>query len=143
MDEDRYDKFVESLEAKFPEMYSQPYGGVCIGEGWWPIIEALSNQIHHHVKFKNEQRDKYNRGDGCPPVIVRQIKEKFGGLRFYYDGGDDMIDGMVRMAESWAARSCEECGKPGKSRDGGWIRTLCDEHEAERQARIKELDNLQ
>lgn len=130
--EDRYDEFVEKLETKFPEMYSQPYGGVCIGEGWWPIIEALSNQIHHHVKWKNEQRDKYNRGEGCPPVIVRQIKEKFGGLRFYYDGGDDCVDGMVRMAESWAARACEVCGKPGKSRDSGWIRTLCDEHEAER-----------
>ena len=140
MNEDRYDKFVESLEAKFPEMYSQPYGGVCIGEGWWPIIEALSNQIHHHVKWKNEQRDKYNRGEGCRPVIVTQIKEKFGGLRFDYEGGDDTVDGMVRMAESWAARSCEECGKPGKSRDGGWIRTLCDEHEAERQARMKEYD---
>ena len=133
--EDRYDEFVEKLETKFPEMYSQPYGGVCIGEGWWPIIEALSNQIHHHVKWKNEQRDKYNRGEGCPPVIVRQIKEKFGGLRFYYDGGDDCVDGMVRMAESWAARSCEICGKPGKSRDSGWIRTLCDEHEAERLAK--------
>lgn len=133
--EDRYDEFVEKLETKFPEMYSQPYGGVCIGEGWWPIIEALSNQIHHHVKWKNEQRDKYNRGEGCPPVIVRQIKEKFGGLRFYYDGGDDCVDGMVRMAESWAARSCEVCGKPGKSRDSGWIRTLCDEHEAERLAK--------
>ena len=138
--EDRYDHFVETLEAKFPEMYSRPYGGVCVGEGWWPIIEALSNQIHYHVKWKNEQKEKYGRGNGCSPVIVLQIKEKFGGLRFYYEGGDDTVDGMVRMAESWAARSCEECGKPGKSRDGGWIRTLCDEHEAERQARMKEYD---
>ena len=129
MNEDRYDKFVESLEAKFPEMYSQPYGGVCIGEGWWPIIEALSNQIHHHVKWKNEQRDKYNRGEGCPPVIVRQIKEKFGGLRFYYDGGDDMVDGMVRMAESWASKTCETCGDKGKHRvDGGWHYVSCDKH---------------
>jgi hypothetical protein len=45
---------------------------------------------------------------------------------------------MVRMAESWAAHSCEECGKPGKSRKSGWIKTLCDEHEEERQARYKE-----
>ena len=45
---------------------------------------------------------------------------------------------MVRMAESWAANTCEECGHPGKMRNGGWIRTLCDEHEAERQARMKE-----
>jgi hypothetical protein len=65
---------------------------------------------------------------------VAQIKEKFGGLRFYYDGGDDKIDGMVRMAEAWADRSCEECGKPGTTRNTGWIKTLCDEHDAQRRA---------
>lgn len=136
MTEDQYDEFVNALEAKYPEMFSKPYGGLCIGPGWWPIIEALCNQIHHHVKWKQEQKEKYNRGEGCPDVTVQQIKEKFGGLRFYYDGGDDVVDGLVRMAESWAARSCEECGHPGKSRDGGWIRTLCDHHEAERQAKM-------
>jgi hypothetical protein len=45
---------------------------------------------------------------------------------------------MVRMAEAWADHTCETCGNVGKSRNGGWIKTLCDEHEAERQARIKE-----
>lgn len=132
MDEAKYDKFVEELHSKYPKMFANPYGGVCVGEGWWPIIKALCNQIHHHVKWKQEQKEKYGRGDGCPDVVVAQIKEKFGGLRFYYDGGDDVVDGMVRMAESWAARSCEVCGHPGESRQGGWIRTLCDKHDAER-----------
>lgn len=131
--EKEYDEFVARLESKYPEMFSQPYGGIAIGPGWWPIIEVLCDYIHHHVKFKNDQRDRWNRGEGCEPVIVRQIKEKFSGLRFYYDGGDPAIAGMVSMAEAWAARSCEECGKPGKTREGGWLRTLCDEHEAERQ----------
>jgi hypothetical protein len=45
--------------------------------------------------------------------------------------------GMVTMAEVWAAHTCEECGKPGKLRSGGWFQTLCDEHEAERQERMK------
>jgi hypothetical protein len=137
MSEDKYDAFVAGLESKYPKMFSEPYGGVAVGEGWWPIIEALCAQIHHHVKWKQEQKEKYNRGEGCPPVTISQIKEKFGGLRFYYEGGDPAIAGMVTMAESWAAHSCEECGKPGKSREGGWIRTLCDEHEAERQAEMK------
>jgi hypothetical protein len=61
-------------------------------------------------------------------VVATQVKEKFGGLRFYYNGGDDYIDGMVRMAESWAANTCEVCGKPGKLRGGGWLYTACDEH---------------
>ncbi len=140
--EKEYEEFVARLESKYPEMFSQPYGGIAIGPGWWPIIESLCAQIHHHVKFKNEQRDRWNRGEGCEPVKVTQIKEKFGGLRFYYDGGDATVDGMVRMAESWAIRSCEECGKPGRTRDGGWIRVLCDEHEAERQEYLKVKANL-
>jgi hypothetical protein len=136
--EDQYDEFAARMHEKFPEMFSQPYGGFAVGPGWWPILEALCNQIQHYIKWRQEQKEKYGRGPGCPDVVVAQIKEKFGGLRFYYDGGDEKVDGMVRMAESWAALTCEECGKPGVMRSGGWIRTLCDEHEAERQAAMKE-----
>ena len=68
-------------------------------------------------------------------IEIQQIKEKFGGLRFYYSGGDDRISGMEDMAESWAAHTCETCGDKGERRHGGWIRTLCDKHEAEYQAR--------
>lgn len=141
MNDDKFEEYVSRLETKYPELFSAPYGGICTSEGWWPIIESLCNQIHHHVKWKQEQKEKYGRGDGCPDVTVTQIKEKFGGLRFYYDGGDDVIDGMVRMAESWAAHSCELCGKPGKSRSGGWIQTLCDEHHQEREDRKKSIAN--
>lgn len=69
-----------------------------------------------------------------PQVVVQQIKEKFGGLRFYYEGGDDYVSGVVDMAESWAGKTCETCGSLGTRRSGGWIRTLCDIHEAEVQA---------
>lgn len=64
----------------------------------------------------------------CPQVVADQVKEKFGTLRFYYTGGDDAIDGMVRMAESMSACTCEECGKPGTINNNGWISTLCEEH---------------
>jgi hypothetical protein len=136
--EDEYDKFARRMKLLYPKMFSQPYGGFAVGPGWWPILEALCGQIHHHIEWKQNQKEKYGRGEGCPDVIVSQIKEKFGGLRFYYNGGDDTVDGMVRMAESWAGHTCEVCRAPGKSRNGGWIRTLCDKHEAERQAEMKE-----
>jgi hypothetical protein len=71
-------------------------------------------------------------------IEVQQIKEKFGGLRFYYQGGDEHISGIESMAESWAYRTCETCGNKGERRSGGWIRTLCDAHEAEYQERLKE-----
>jgi hypothetical protein len=63
-----------------------------------------------------------------PQVTLDQVKEKFGTLRFYYTGGDDQIYGMVRMAESMSGVTCEECGKPGTSTSGGWIKTVCPEH---------------
>ena len=69
-----------------------------------------------------------NVADPIPQVVADQVKEKFGTLRFYYSGGDDYIRGMVSMAESMSGCTCEECGKPGGRRGGGWIVTLCDEH---------------
>ena len=47
---------------------------------------------------------------------------------------------MVRMAEAWADASCEECGAPGERRNGGWIKTLCDKHEEERQERLRQRE---
>ena len=64
----------------------------------------------------------------CPQVTLDQVKEKFGTLRFYYTGGDDYISGLVSMAESMSGVTCEECGKPGTSTRGGWIKTACKEH---------------
>jgi hypothetical protein len=65
-----------------------------------------------------------------PQVEAMQVKEKFGGLRFYYSGGDSYIDGVTAMAESMSYVTCEECGKPGTQTSGGWIQTLCDEHKS-------------
>ena len=71
-----------------------------------------------------------------PQVTATQIKEKFGGLRFYFIGGDDVTRGAIELAESMSFRICEQCGKPGRPRNDGWVQTLCDEHAAER-ARLR------
>lgn len=144
--EKEYDAFADSMKTKYPAMFSKPYGGFAVGTGWWTIIERLCANIQSHIDHKNSTREHLLKAnpyghkvpDAVEQVTVDQIKEKFGGLRFYYTGGDDYISGLVSMAESWAANSCEECGKPGTRRSGGWIRTLCDEHEAERQSKMKE-----
>lgn len=74
---------------------------------------------------------------------VLQVKEKFGGLRFYHAcGGEpgDWLQAIVDAAEAASYHTCEECGEDGQ--DGwdeerkrpkykattsgkGWIRTLC------------------
>jgi hypothetical protein len=57
-----------------------------------------------------------------------QVKEKFGGLRFYINGGTDEIYNRISKAENDSYEICEETGKPGTLRtDIGWYRTLCDE----------------
>lgn len=57
-----------------------------------------------------------------------QVKEKFGGLRFYINSGTDEIYDRISKAENDSYEICEETGKPGKLRtDIGWYRTLCDE----------------
>jgi hypothetical protein len=66
-----------------------------------------------------------------PQVVADQVKEKYGTLRFYSHGGDDIIDGMIRMAEAMSAVTCEVCGNPGKTVGGGWVRTLCKTHAEE------------
>ena len=63
--------------------------------------------------------------DSVHQVVIEQIKEKFGTLRFYYRGGDDYISGLVAMAESMSGVTCEECGAPGEGNYNGWIRTIC------------------
>jgi hypothetical protein len=141
--EDDYEKFAKHMEEKFPKMFSQPYGGFAIGAGWWPVIEKLCSTIQSHIDWKIQTRERlleanpYNHDipEEVEPVVVQQIKEKFGSLRFYYSGGDEYVSGAVNFAESMSVDLCEECGAPGKRRDGGWIRTLCDQHENEYQER--------
>jgi len=141
------DELDSSLVAKYPKMFQNRYKsmqetamcwGFECGDGWYNILNSLCANIQSHIDWKQEQKEKYNRGDGCPQVVVDQVKEKFGGLRFYYHGGDNVVDGMVRMAESWAACTCETCGESGTLRGGGWIRTLCDKHEEEYQRKRNE-----
>jgi hypothetical protein len=75
--------------------------------------------------------------ESIPQVTLDQVKEKFGTLRFYYSGGDDIIDGMVRMAESMTGVTCEECGNLGERRGGGWVHTYCEPCEEKREAARK------
>lgn len=92
------------------------------GDGWFNIIDQLCGNIQNHIDWKEKQ------GGFISQVVAEQVKEKFGTLRFYYRGGDDVIDGMVRMAEAMSGVTCEECGAPGKTGGQGWISTRCKTH---------------
>jgi hypothetical protein len=128
------------LCQRYPKIFADRYGvvtktlmcwGFECGDGWYNIINQLCANIQHQVDWAQEQKEKYGRGEGCSQVVAVQIKEKFGTLRFYTNGGDERTQGMIRMAESMSAVTCEECGAPGKMRGRSWIYTACDTHAQE------------
>ena len=134
----------EYLCKKYPKIFRDrraPMTQTCMcwgiecGEGWYNIIHALCAVIKGALT------------DCSFDIRFTQIKEKFGTLRVYYRAEDKSgermdadsevmslgeISGAVRMAEYLSCVTCEVCGKPGKTRGGDWIATLCKEHEAKR-----------
>lgn len=88
--------------------------GLEIGPGWRSLVEPLIARCQ------------------AEGVTILQIKEKFGGLRFYVSDGSEALIRALDVAEAKSCTICEECGAPGERRGGGWIRTLCDFHAEDR-----------
>lgn len=117
--------FEEYLMEKYPALfYSNDKGeiqpadcGIGCPKGWRKIVDALCESINRYVD--NEPQ--------VPHVYIGQIKSKFGGLRFYYDGGDDVVRGMVRLAEVMCDHTCETTGARGSlHKKGSWYVTASD-----------------
>lgn len=113
------------VKAKYPQLFKARDLGTLVGPGWWPILEEAMISI---VVVLERYPDA-----SCQ---VQQIKEKFGGLRFYVqlkrstsseDGFYADIQSCIRTAEAKAARTCEACGSPG-TLGGSWLKTYCDKH---------------
>jgi hypothetical protein len=111
-----YNKMAKDCKVGDFELFNKKY--------WFAEDEQYKQSRLHSVIHSDLRKVP----DEIPPVIIEQVKEKFGTLRFYYDGGDAVVDGMVRMAEALSAVTCEQCGSPGHTREGRWIRSLCDAH---------------
>ena len=133
---ERYPKMMVNRNKDMKET-CMCWGFEC-GDGWFNILDQLMGNIQHHIDWKNKKEEI------IPQVTLDQIKEKFGTLRFYYTGGDDVIGGMVRMAESMSGVTCEDCGNVGERRGGGWVHTYCTPCEEAREIeRAKQLDEYE
>ena len=118
-----FDKYPKIFRQKdLPMQQTCMCCGITCGDGWYTIIDRLCHQIQWHVKYNLNS----NGVEGIADVEAVQVKEKFGGLRFYYGGGDEFIHGLVSMAEEMSNCTCEECGSPGTQNEGGWINTFCE-----------------
>jgi hypothetical protein len=131
--------------------------GICTGDGWYNIIDTLCGMLtsdYNNAKSRYDFiKDKLNlpQWEGSNKIITQemideakakldeeaekvpvasQVKEKFGGLRFYVQAATDKHYSYIHFAESMSYRVCEECGAPGKRYTDGWHTTLCDIHAA-------------
>lgn len=122
-------KFDEQLVGECPNLFRDRHGnpqetsmcwGFDVGDGWFPLIYDLSIKLEKLIlEIPEEEREHYK---------ASQVKEKFGGLRFYMDHSTDEMRNLIREAEELSFHLCEDCGSVGERRGGGWIRVLCDEH---------------
>lgn len=63
-----------------------------------------------------------------PQVEATQVKEKYGGLRFYTGTTTPKQKGMISLAESLSYKICENCGSTKNvTQTEGWIKTLCED----------------
>jgi len=162
-------KLDKLLCERYPKIFRDRYASpmtTCMcwgfpGDGWFFIIDTLcrriQSRIDHSVEtagWHMELHAKYVRENGkayaqewspytgyepIPQVVALQVKEKFGTLRFYYSGGDEVIGGYVAMAEAMSAYTCESCGRADGTvgRTIGWISTCCEDCYAKHERKQK------
>ena len=87
--------------------------GFTCDDGWFKLIDELS------AKLEAMNKEGAN-------IVAGQVKEKFGGLRFYVGAAPEEAHKLIEAAESASYKTCEFCGEPGEVRQGGWIKTRCD-----------------
>ena len=129
----------ENMKDRFLKRFNYGFD-FSIGPGWWPLVADLDEKL-------------------CmidANYTVDQIKEKFGGLRFYATMSDgaantradilglgsltmrneqaeanpafDEFMAAIDAAEDASYKVCEECGAPGVlcASGGGWLMTRCE-----------------
>lgn len=91
-----------------------------VGEGWQTLVANLHRDLL----------------ELDPAYQVTQIKEKFGGLRYYIATTEGLGDvtknqmyNLTVQAETESLKTCEQCGENGRPRKNrSWIKTWCDRH---------------
>ena len=117
----------KKLCAKYPKIFADRnadmrstamcWGFEC-GDGWYWLIDQLCSRIQSYI----DDNPHLN----IHQVVAVQVKEKYGSLRFYINGGDEEIFGAISLAEHMSYHICEECGSTQNiGHTSGWITTLC------------------
>jgi hypothetical protein len=112
---------IEELKKKIVPEY---WKSIDVDEGWYQLVIDCDKEL-----------------TGVDPNYqIYQVKEKFGGLRFYTKPSnlDDKhtlmrIGDIISKYEDIASRTCSATGGPGvlMKSIGGWLKTLNPEYAAE------------
>ena len=102
-----YEDPYEEIMKKYPKLFSNLSYVEC-ADGWADLIDKVSRRIH----LINNSYE--NKEDG---VFAAQIKEKFGGLRYYVDINGLLdhdraqVETFISEAEKMSYSICTGCGK--------------------------------
>lgn len=114
---DQIQEFIDEV-SKTPQ---EPFDlfGIETDYGWYGLIIPI---------IKTIEKENLNRS-AEDQIVITQIKEKFGTLRFYVNNAPDYIRDRIRVAEKESLNICEHCGSAtnvSQQSVKGWISTLCD-----------------
>jgi hypothetical protein len=124
---------VDVLMQKYPSVFKNSDLNVeySLPSGWFKIMDDLCSELS--VILDKERKINPETTD-TPLFVPLQIKEKFGGIRFYYminTENNDLVRTVQRLIDSAEDKSytvCEVTGKPGELCKNGWhFKTLCEE----------------
>lgn len=85
-------------------------------DGWRPMLEEMCEEVDQALKVAGWKSEDYH---------IAQIKEKWGGLRWYDEGGPDSLRDIIRKYEQKAMTTCCNCGKEATCYSTGYILPYC------------------
>jgi len=117
---DRRERLGDALSRKHAD-WLDDLPSLDVGPGWWRLVSETLDAMAVIARRESAR------------VRITDFKEKYGSLRISWQAAVDEpawseIETIADAAESRSETTCDECGAPGKLREGAWIRALCDVH---------------
>jgi hypothetical protein len=114
-------KLIDKYPTLFRDVNQPPTASLmCFGcecdDGWYDLLDRTFQKI---IDL-----------DIAREITLVQVKEKYGALRVYFNGGDNELDHKVydilNKAEDESIKFCERCGTTEEvKKTEGWIKYLC------------------
>lgn len=77
------------------------------------------------IALCKELRDEIKKS-GLKDYKIRQVKEKFGELCWYDEGGNKATNNIINKYEQRSREICAICGQPATKTTQSWITYVCD-----------------